>query len=74
MNYLLMEMITVVVFHFVSNYTMICYGSMKTVSLISGRIKELLEAQLNVPASRQELRGWVNKNDRNMSDNVIINF
>ena len=38
--------------------------------LISGRIKELLEAQLNVPISKQELRGWVNKNDRNMSNEV----
>ena len=37
---------------------------------ISGRIKELLEAQFNVPVAKQDLRGWVNKNDRNISDEV----
>ena len=46
------------------SYLMLIYVS------IAGRIKELLEAQLNVPISRQELRGWVNKNDRNLSNNV----
>lgn len=42
------------------------------VSYFAGRIKELLEAQLNVPVAKQELRGWVNKNDRNMSNSVGI--
>jgi len=36
----------------------------------SGKIKELLSAELDVPASQMELHGWIHKNDAMIQDTV----
>ena len=37
---------------------------------VSGRIKELLQPMLDVPVSKMQLSGWVNKYDGRMADDV----
>jgi len=37
---------------------------------ITGKLKQLLEQEIGVPASKQNLCGWVSKHDRKVSDEV----
>jgi len=36
----------------------------------SGKIKELLSAELDIPVSKMELHGWIHKNDALIQDTV----
>jgi len=38
--------------------------------MFSGKIKELLSAELDIPASQMELHGWIHKNDAMIQDTV----
>jgi len=38
--------------------------------MFSGKIKELLSAELDIPASQMELHGWIRKNDAMIQDTV----
>ena len=38
--------------------------------MFSGKIKELLSAELDIPASQMELHGWIHKNDAMIQDAV----
>ena len=38
--------------------------------MVSGKIKELLSAELDIPASQMELHGWIHKNDAMIQDTV----
>lgn len=37
---------------------------------MTGKIKELLQEELGVPAAKQELHGWIHKNDTLIKDEV----
>jgi len=37
-----------------------------------GKIKELLSAELDIPVSKMELRGWIHKNDALIQDTVSV--
>jgi len=38
--------------------------------MFSGKIKELLSAELEIPVSKMELHGWIHKNDALIQDTV----
>jgi len=40
------------------------------VMFLSGKIKELLSVELDIPASQMELHGWIHKNDAMIQDTV----
>jgi len=44
----------------------------KTSCDVSGKIKELLSTELDVPVSKMELHGWPHKNDALIQDTVSI--
>lgn len=39
---------------------------------VSGKIKELLSAELDIPVSKMELHGWPHKNDALIQDTVSV--
>ena len=42
-------------------------------TFISGRLKELIQAELDIPASKQVLRGWLNsRQDGEIDDKVSV--
>jgi len=40
--------------------------------MFSGKIKELLSDELDIPVSKMELHGWIHKNDALIQDTVSI--
>jgi len=40
--------------------------------VFSGKIKELLSAELDIPVSEMELHGWIHKNDALIQDAVSV--
>jgi len=40
--------------------------------MFSGKIKELLSEELEIPVAKMELRGWIHKNDALIKDSVSV--
>jgi len=47
-------------------------GSSSLAVVFSGKIKELLSAELDIPVSKMELRGWIHKNDALIQDEASV--
>jgi len=42
--------------------------------IFTGKIKELLSVELDIPVSKMELHGWIHKNDALIQDTVSAFF
>lgn len=43
---------------------------MSCVGCFTAKIKELIQVELSIPAAKQELHGWIHKNDILIKDEV----
>lgn len=55
---------------YVENFLPLKLNAVSLLGMFSGKIKELLSAELEIPVSKMELHGWIHKNDALIQDTV----